>query len=389
MNFLFDISFLPEDSPEEKILTEKTIGNSAGIDYNSSMDFSRPDNARTINRLKVLSVLRKGSSSRAELSRTLGINKVSVGEIISSLIKDGLITEGEKDFSAPGRPATKISVAKDAGRVFAFEVKPRSVSVSVSDLTGRILRFEQIPKAGEEWKENTAKAVERMKGDGRARIYGSALVSVSDDIPSAIPEPVIRIPPAIAEAAAEEAKLGPLEGMLFLSWSYSLDAAVRKGDLIPLPHLPHMRVQREGACRCGGRGCLEAAAGGSALAEKTGIPTIRELVRKGAESDAVKGAIKSLAMALSEAVQALSASSVMLTGEMSALPDSSYAYLQSLLLQMLPPDRQDVTVYRATAGDKGAREGAAAIALDAFFYSRPLLDRLAAIENLSSLTSGR
>ena len=53
------------------------------------MDFSRPDNARTINRLKVLSELRKGECSRAELSRRLGINKVSIGEIIDRMLEEG------------------------------------------------------------------------------------------------------------------------------------------------------------------------------------------------------------------------------------------------------------------------------------------------------------
>ena len=55
------------------------------------MDFSRPDNARKINRLKVLDALRKRDMSRAELSRELVINKVSVSEITDSLIKEGFV----------------------------------------------------------------------------------------------------------------------------------------------------------------------------------------------------------------------------------------------------------------------------------------------------------
>ena len=62
--------------------------------YNYGMDFSRPDNARAINRLKVLSELRTGECSRAELSRRLGINKVSIGDMIQDMIAEGLVTEG-------------------------------------------------------------------------------------------------------------------------------------------------------------------------------------------------------------------------------------------------------------------------------------------------------
>ena len=98
------------------------------------MDFSKPDNARTINRLRVLSELRKGQASKAELSRKLGINKVSIGEMTDKMIAEGLIEEGDKDFSSPGRPGRLLSINKDKGRVFAFCVSKRAVSVSVSAL---------------------------------------------------------------------------------------------------------------------------------------------------------------------------------------------------------------------------------------------------------------
>ena len=348
------------------------------------MDFSKPDNARTINRLKVLSELRKGRCSKAELSRRLGINKVSIGEITASLMKEGLITEGEKDFSSAGRPGTLLSVAKDAGRVFAFVVRKRSVSVAVSDLLGRILRFERIPRAGGSCREGIEAAVERMKGDGRC-IYGSAVVSDGDEeIDGMVLSPILHLPPAVAEACAEEARHGKLEGMLFLSWSYALDAAVRKGELIHLPELPHIRAQKDGLCPCGGKGCLEAAIGGDAMVSRTGAPSLKEIARNGIYRDALSEALKPLSFALASAMQALSLEGMMITGDMSAMPDWAYAQLQSLVMHLLPPSRQDTAIFRATAGDKGAMEGAAAAALDAFFYQRPLLDRLEAIENLSS-----
>lgn len=84
------------------------------------MDFSRPDNARKINRLKVLNALRKGDLSRAELSREIVLNKVSISEITDALIKEGLIESGMKDMSTQGRPSTKLSIAKKNGRVFSF-----------------------------------------------------------------------------------------------------------------------------------------------------------------------------------------------------------------------------------------------------------------------------
>ena len=47
------------------------------------INFSRPENARLINRLKVLDALRFTQGlSRAQLAKQLRINKVSMGEIV-------------------------------------------------------------------------------------------------------------------------------------------------------------------------------------------------------------------------------------------------------------------------------------------------------------------
>ena len=344
------------------------------------MDFSKPDNARTINRLKVLSELRKGECSRAELSRRLGINKVSIGDMIQDMIGEGLVTEGKKDMSAPGRPGTLVSINRSAGRVFAFDLRPRSVSVSVSDTLGHVLRFERFPR-NEDAEKNIRHAVEKMSAGSDAKIFGSAVVSSDDTFDTSFfPKPILMVPRAMAEAEAEIAKTEHLDGFLFLSWSDTFDAALYKGEIIPLPTLPHMKAQKDGICACGGKGCLEVAASGKTLMERTGAPSVRDLVRNTGYAAAVKEALRPIAVALSEAVQATSADSVMITGELSALPDSAYAYLQNLLSSLLPPSR-NVIVYRALSGENGTREGAAIAALDVFFYRTQLLRKLNALQN--------
>ena len=61
------------------------------------MDFSRPENARRINRLKVLSALRKKPASKAELAAMLQINKVSIGEMVQDMVREGLVIEGGRE----------------------------------------------------------------------------------------------------------------------------------------------------------------------------------------------------------------------------------------------------------------------------------------------------
>ena len=329
--------------------------------YHLSMDFSRPDNARRINRLKVLSELRKGTCSKAELSRRLDINKVSIGEICDKMIKEGLIEETGREQTAQGRPGTLLSINSKAGRVFSIEEGRKAFSVAVSDLQGRILRYERLPK-GESFQDDIQKLIRKMSA-GDAVIYGAAIASDYNTMIE-LPFPSVRISRAEAEAEAEVARLGDLESFLFISWSDTIAATIRKnGMMIPLPDLPHIRAQRDGDCSCGGKGCLEAVSSGQVILFKV--------------------MLRPMAAALSEAVQALSASSVIITGRMAAMPDAMYAYLQTLVSSLLPPGRENMVIYRSSAGENGAREGAALKALDTFFYNTELLSRLKAIENLS------
>ena len=87
-------------------------------------------------------------------------------------------------------------------------------------------------------------------------------------------------------------RIGKSDGMLFLSWSDTIDAAIiRNGELHHLPDLAHIKAQRDGECTCGGRGCLEAAASGNALLAKTGAESIKDLVRNNSYGYAVKEAM--------------------------------------------------------------------------------------------------
>ena len=117
--------------------------------------------------------------------------------------------------------------------------------------------------------------------------------------------------------------------------------------------------------------------------ERTGALSVRDLVRNTGYAAALKEALRPIALALSEAVQATASDAVMITGELSQLPDSAYAHLQSLIASLLPPTRR-IEVKRSLSGEKGTREGAAIAALEIFFYRTQLLRRLEAIEDSGS-----
>lgn len=87
------------------------------------LNFSRPENARQINRLRVLNALRENEGvSRAQLARILGINKVSMGEIVQALISEGSVIEGSKQAVQAGRPGTTLSINPDHASVIGVDI---------------------------------------------------------------------------------------------------------------------------------------------------------------------------------------------------------------------------------------------------------------------------
>ncbi len=350
------------------------------------MDFSRPDNARKINRLKVLDALRKRDMSRAELSRELVINKVSVSEITDSLIKEGFIVSGALDNTTQGRPATILSIEKNGGRVFSFIFSNLNVVASASDLKGNVLRYERFPN-DDNLGEYIGSFINKMTQDN-PRVFGVTVIGSKKDIPDDVfPWPVIYKTRAEAQAKGEMEGRGDLGNTLFVSWSDEIEASWPKGGMLSIPTFGHMKVTKGIKCSCGGDGCLSAVASGKALKETTGINQYRRLLTEEKGLLAIDDISSAMAFAFSEAVQATGADSIMIMGEMSSMPKDLYASIQDKMIMTLPPERRSVTLIKSEKADKALLEGAGLIALDEFFYHREILDKLSQIQINSSFLS--
>lgn len=344
------------------------------------MDFSRPDNARKINRLKVLGALRKEDLSRAELSRELLINKVSISEITDSLLKDGLIESAAIDNATSGRPATKLTIAKKKGRVFSFLFTKNTVTASAANLLGQVLRFERFP-----YDENTvstiASFINKMTTDD-PNIFGVSIITEDQSqIPSdAFPWPVVYTTKAEAQARAELEADSSLEKCLFISWSDSIEAAYEDKFLHSIPTFGHMKVTKGIKCTCGGIGCLNAVASGIVLKERTGFTQYRKLLTEEKGILAIDDCGKGMTFAIAEAVQAIGAEKVMFTGELSGMSEDLYASMNDELKMSLPPSRSELKIQKSQKGDNGLLEGASLIALDEFFYHKEILRQLEEIQ---------
>ena len=343
------------------------------------MDFSRPDNARKINRLKVLGALRKRDMSRAELSRQLLINKVSISEITDSLIRDSLVSSGPLDNTTSGRPATILSINRNGGRVFSLVFSSSTVMASASDLKGNVLRFERFPK-DEGLVDYISSFIRKMTQD-QPKVFGMTVIGTPSDIPSDVfPWPVVYRQRSEAQARGEMEGRDDLRDVYFVSWGDEIEACWMDGRIRTIPSFGHIKVTKGIPCSCGGDGCLSAAAGGKALKEKTGISQYRQLTTLEKGLIAIDDASSAMAFALSEAVQAVGAKDVMLTGELSSMPKDLYASMEDKMRMALPPERRSVRIIKSEKGDKALLEGAGIIALDEFFYHRDILEKLEEIQ---------
>ena len=159
------------------------------------MDFSRPESASTVQRLRLLSRLREAQVPSSSVKECL----------LSSLEEEGLV------FEENGL----VSIKADAGKVFSIELRRLAAGIAVSDLMGHILRYERFPRAPG-WEDQLSRTIEKMKG-GDGKVYGIVIASLTgEDIPEFPVSPALVIPPSMAEARSEMARSKTLS--LFMSF---------------------------------------------------------------------------------------------------------------------------------------------------------------------------
>ena len=86
-------------------------------------------------------IWRQGGLSRVDIARMLQLNKSTVSNIISYLIEIGLVDEGEyKDAASQGgRKPIELTIARDFGCVFGFDLQPSHYRSVIMSVDGSIL----------------------------------------------------------------------------------------------------------------------------------------------------------------------------------------------------------------------------------------------------------
>jgi len=376
---------------------------------------SRVDAVRRHNLGLVLRRVHLRPTSRSELTRDSGLNRSTIGALVSELAERGLVVEEEPGtLGIVGRPSL---VVRPSVRPVAFAVNPEidAVTIAAVGLGGRVLARERRetaqPLAPERAAQVAAEAIAliRARLDPSARVIGigaaiPGLVRAADGLVRHAPHLAWRDTPfagllaaatGLPAAAANDASLGARS-----EWTFG--AGQGTGDLVYVNggasgigggivsggvllggaaghagEIGHAVVRRDGQRdTTGARGTLESEVTRAGLLAVLGLgsadPDTLERALLADRSAPVRAEVTRqidvLAAALGTAVNILNPSRIILGGFLAALAAVDQARIERRLAEhVLPTLAEQVTVHRAALGSDLLLIGAAELPFERLF----------------------
>jgi glucokinase-like ROK family protein len=256
----------------------------------------------------VLDLVRSGGTrTRPELVRRSGLGRTVVTQRVAQLMAVGLLEEGELGRSTGGRAPRELRFRSDAGHLLAAQLGATSVSVGLADLAGELVTQREEPNDIAVGPEETLRRVEDLFDqllDARAPedppIWGVGM-GLPGPVEFAAGRPIAppimpgwdgypardRLAarydvPAWVDNEVNLMALGELRGglgrgerdLVYVKIGTGIGAGLisagqlHRGAQGAAGDVGHVAVVDRPAvvCRCGNVGCLEALAGGQALA---------------------------------------------------------------------------------------------------------------------------
>jgi glucokinase-like ROK family protein len=381
-----------------------------------------------------------GSRSRSELVARTGLGRGIVAQRVAELVELGLVSEGEVGPSTGGRPPRRISFRSDAGHLLVADLGATSIDVAITDLDGRILGHRDEPADVSAGPERCLSRIEELFGELTAatrdlpgRLWGIG-IGVPGPVEFRSGRPVS--PPimpgwdgyAVRERFADRygapvwidndvniLALG--EWRSGIAVGHDNVVVVKIGTGIGAGIISNGRIHRgaQGAagdvghiqvvdaasivCRCGNVGCLEALAGGGALArdgevaaqsgrserlrvalDLHGRVTAEDVARAASFGDPlavslIQSAGHRVGLMLASIVNFFNPSLIVVGGGVAQSGDLLLAAIrETLYRRSLPLATRDLVVQRSSLGALAGVVGASAMVLEQLF-SRDSLAR--------------
>jgi predicted NBD/HSP70 family sugar kinase len=364
----------------------------------------------------VLSLIRDGEAvTRADLARRTGLARSTVAQRVEALLAHHLVYEAGGSASTGGRPPTVLAFNRSAGVVLVADLGATHSRLAVSDLAGAPLSeraydtdVARHPETVLSWVHERFEVllaeVDRDASDVRGIGIGiPAPVAFSRGEPVAPPMMPgwdgFSIPgwfsrhyeaPVLVDNDVNIMALGEhwthwrdTEHLLYVKIGTGIGCGIVSGRRIhrgaqgAAGDIGHVRLagHDDVVCRCGNIGCLEAVAGGRALAAKltaAGLEarTSRDVVRhvragEPAAIQAVREAGRCLGEVLAECINFFNPGAIVIGGDISEAHQQLLAGVREVSFgRSLPMATRDLRMGCSQLGDRAGVIGAAIMVIE-------------------------
>ncbi|PXY23768.1 MULTISPECIES: ROK family protein [Prauserella] len=395
----------------------------------------------------VLDLVRSGvARTRPEIGRHSGLGRTVVTQRVNQLTECGLLEEGALGPSSGGRAPRELRFRARAGLVLAAELGATSVGVGVTDLSGTVLAEREeaadIALGPDPVLERVEILFDELLAEIRAEhgdvaVWGIGIglpgpVEFATGRPSAPPimpgwdgYPVrdrltarfgapVWVDNEVNTMALGELRAGSAKGqrdILYVKIGTGIGAGLVSGGRLHrgsqgcAGDIGHAAVADEATvvCRCGNTGCLEAYAGGAALArdglaaaqegrseflagvlESTGTVTAADVSRAAQSGDRTSVELltragRLIGSLLATLVSFYNPALVIIGGGVAAAGDLLLAAVrESVYRRSLPLATRELRIARSTLSDRAGLVGAAFMVIDELFAPERLAHWVAA-----------
>lgn len=364
-------------------------------------------------------VMNNDDCTRSAIESLTGLSRPTVTERLRTLSEAGFIGKTNRRVASGGRPATVYEFNPRAYVSLCIDIGEVHTRVAVADLRSAIIQEQvldlrvgdgprsvlaAITEAGRELLGSPAVARARLGGVGvglpapvdfaTGRTVGWSIMSgwdgygVREHLAAEFGVPVFVDNDVNLLTLAEHRLTWPQESHLMflkagtgIGSGFIVDGRINRGSLGAAGDIGHARVAGYGdpVCRCGNRGCLEALAGGWAMARELrrqsadyrDVATARDVVatvRQGApEAMAlIRDAGRILGEAVAFATSLLNPAVIVIGGELARAGDQLMAGVRELVYsRSLPLATKDLNISLSQLGESAGVVGAAFLVSDA------------------------
>jgi predicted NBD/HSP70 family sugar kinase len=368
----------------------------------------------------LLELIRRGdATTKPDLVDVTGLSRSTVSQRVDLLISEGYVIVTGENRSTGGRPPISLEFNRDLGVVLAADIGATHSRFAVCDLNAEPLAemsFDLLVGDGpDSVLGQTEAAFESLLSEaGRSR---DDVLGVGIGVPGpvdfaagrAVHPPImfgwhdypIRnrfverfSAPTLVDNDVNIMALGehwrlaaPVDDLLFVKVGTGIGSGMilgghlHRGARGAAGDIGHIQAgATDVVCRCGNTGCLEASAGGAALAgqlaalgyETTNSRDVVGLVEDGNQDalQALRDAGRLLGEALSSVVNLLNPGLLLIGGDLAQSGQTLIAAVREVVYQRsLPLSTANLRIQESSLGDRAGVIGAAALVLDHFLHA--------------------